>query len=188
MKEKEKIELPEFEFNNGAELEKWIRNNAHIDYTGLIAETKDGRFICIKDKAIRLDNKYKPWNMDDLKIPKIGYEPHADRAILHVVSRQDQFTEGGTFQPSSFNVTIRNETKQRSRMRFFVVKAGRVFSEQATGEKSIQLVCGDEVILADHLDGLPHMPVIEDPTGVITNSCASIHYSEIVGYIKHVKE
>lgn len=124
-------------------------------------------------------------------LPVITYEPHSDRAILIVVDRQKQYYESGLDVPLSREITVQgpkgNQVVRAKRRRFFVVKAGENFSKFATGN-SYRLVRGDEIIIADHLDGLPSFPTIEDPASLIFNECISLHYSEIAGYIPHMKK
>ena len=152
---------------------------------GTICPTGDGDFIIISNKPIRVDQKRLGIvDPTQLKLPWIGFEPIKDRAILIQVDRQTQYTKEGVMAPEMIGLSLRTGSgelvnKKHRKQRFFVVKCGKQFSEEVGN-----IGRGDEVILATHLDGLPSFPTIEDPSGVVLTECISLHYSEVVGYIK----
>jgi hypothetical protein len=178
-------EIPKFK--NGSEVSEWLKANDHVDYTSLIVDTDDGQWICIRKTAYRVDKHFKTLNPHKIELPVIGYKPHADRAILFIVSRQTQYHDGGGGLVVPFHtVKIPNKPDFRyDKRRYFVVACGSVFTKMATGNTYETIQRGDEVILADHLEGIPYFPTIEDPTGLIVNECISIHYTEIAGYVIH---
>jgi hypothetical protein len=151
-----------------------------------ICQTEDGDFIIISNKPIRMDKRFSIVNPDEVYLPVIGYIPVKDRAILVQVNRQTQYTKEGMMAPEMIGISLRTGNgdlvnKSHRKQRYFIVKAGSQFSSEHDG-----IGRGDEVILVSHLDGLPSFPTIEDPSGVVLNECISLHYTEIVGYIKRI--
>lgn len=160
----------------------WFSNGQKI-------HAEDGRFVFVNGKFLRIDHNFRDYI--DLTIPQISYEPHIDRVILARARKQDQFDESGMLMPTTYQVPVQTqrglEHKSKPFERFFVVKAGKNFSKFVTGEED-GIQKGDEIILADYLKGIAEFPVILDPCGVVASSCISLHYSEVVGFIKHGRE
>lgn len=183
MKEKEK-RIPFFK--NVTELKEALIDNHIIAINGDKWPTEDGEFIFINSKFIRLDRQFVPVLEGTLVIPECNFEPIADKALLWHVKRHTQFYPDGTFATPTHKVDNANKTAkiEKQRERYFIVKAGKNFSLQVTGEKE-PLVLGDEVVLADYVDGLAELPRVEDPTGYILNDFISLHYTEIQGYVRH---
>ena len=156
---------------------------------GTIIPTEDGEFIVISNKPVRVDAKgLNTVDPLELEFPFVGYEVVADRAVLVCVARQTQFTKEAMMSPDLVKISVQNASgmtvnQSYRKQRYFIVKASEGFSNGATGGKVV-LGRGDEVILAAHLDGLPSFPIIEDPTGIVVSECISLHYTEIVGYVK----
>lgn len=183
MKEEKEKRIPFFK--NVSELKEALIDDHKLFINGDRWETEDGEFMFINGNFVRLDRSFRPI-IESLVIPECGFEPIADKALLWHVNRHQQFTAQGSYVPFSHKVKTANgtQTVEKSRERYFIVKAGKNFSLQVTGEKA-PLVLGDEVILADYIDGLAELPRVEDPTGYVLNDFISLHYTEIQGYVRH---
>jgi hypothetical protein len=155
---------------------------------GDIFETGDGKFICINGKFVRLDRNFSPI-LTSLSIPECLMEPAAEKVLLFRVRRHDQFSPEGLHLAPTYNVSSGNGTQKltKHRYRWFIVKVGTNFSKCMTGT-DVPLVFGDEVVLADYVDGLAELPSVQDPTGYVQNDFVCLHYSEIQAYIRSKRE
>jgi len=181
-KEKERIPF----FKNVTELKQALDDHM-IFVNGEIWSTDDGEFIFINGKFIRLDRNFSPI-IENPVIPECGIEPVADKVLLWKVKRHDQFSPEGLHVSASYTVSSGNGTQKitKHRYRWFIVKVGANFSKMLTGTDQ-PLVLGDEVVLADYVDGLAELPTVQDPTGYVLYDFTSLHYSEIQSYVRHSK-
>lgn len=186
MKEKKLIAQDLPTFKDGPALVQFANANPGSVKTNLIYVTEDGEFLFSGTRAVRLDRNFRKLP-EAVDIPDAHFEPVDDKAVLYAIARQDQISPEGMLLPQTQPIKSGNTTVIKKRYRYFIVKAGKKFCELASGKSDVELVKGDEVILADYVDGLAELPQVEDPTGYICHTFRSIHYSEIQGYVKHRK-
>lgn len=168
-------------------LKSVLESKPELFINGEIWPTDDGEFIFINGKFIRLDRNFSPI-IESPVIPECGMEPVTDKVLLWKVKRHDQFSPEGLHVSASYVVKSGNGTQQitKHRYRWFIVKVGANFSRMLTGTDE-PLVLGDEVVLADYVDGLAELPTVQDPTEYILYDFTCLHYSEIQSYVRHTK-
>lgn len=183
--EKEVIQQRKIRFKNAVEMKTFAEHNPGIFINGHIEETDDGSFIHVNNHFIRLDRNFSPI-IESLVIPECGMEPVADKVLLWKVRRHDQFSPEGLHVSASYTVSSGNGTQKitKHRYRWFIVKVGANFSRMLTGTDK-PLVLGDEIVLADYVDGLAELPTVQDPTGYVLYDFTCLHYSEIQSYVRH---
>jgi hypothetical protein len=174
---------------NVEQLKELYAQKPAVFHNEQILATDDGSFIFINGKFVRLDRNFRIIDMKNVYIPTINMMPAKDRAYIYLLDRQDQFTPEGMLKARSYEVSDRNKKVSKDFYRFIIVRAGGEFSKNVVDPldpDQSPLKRGDEIIMADHLDGLPHFPLIGDPTTIIVDyNCISLHYSETVGYFRH---
>lgn len=156
--------------------------------------------LLMDGKKINLpkDFVFSKLNQTLKSLPEIGFDPHSERVVVIAMDMQDRIF-GGTAElpmiaPSSVKINVQSAVagighKEASyrKKRYIIIKASKKFSELASGDPNVVLQRGDEVILAEHLDGLPSAPIVTDPMSYKAIAFQSFHYTEISGYIKHNK-
>jgi hypothetical protein len=187
MKKKENDFTGAIDLKNVADLKKLFSETKNAFVNGTIWPTQDGNFMFINGNFVRLDHTFRKI-VEKLIIPECGFEPITDKAILWKIPRHSQYSPQGFLVPNQYKVSSGNGTQKidKQRERFFIVKPGKNFSKMTTGTDD-PLVLGDEVILADYVDGLAELPTVQDPTGYILHEFISLHYTEIQGYVRHTE-